>query len=377
MTTLHLIPSSGHQTASILKQNSLAFQEETQSLRRAIQALSMSWQGGGQEQFSAEANALLRKLEAQVDALQILASRLEREVTEWEQTDQRGAALFRGSGRDGLPTTSYMPLYTGGQTENAFLNQTILPVFTALTVIPFLSGLPAWLNSFLERFFVPPTIATPFSKEGETPLAENSEGTTRFGDLLKETAPGAPSAQEADSPSPADGYDVYYDIPPQSQGKLYGSAACLPTSMSMALDYFHAKDPANRAASPSDLIGMLDQGDGTEGRGVTLDKLNDDLGELGYSSTVSAGNMDDLGAALREGPVIINSKVGLVSVPARDITPNGSINHAILVKAINADSVVVNDPWSGKEKVFSRTTFEKIWKGGGNYMTIVRPQATQ
>lgn len=377
MTTLHLLPSSGHQTAATLKQNSLAFQEETQLLRRAIQSLSTSWQGGGQEQFAAEANALLRKLEAQADALQILASRLEREVTEWEQTDQRGATLFRGSSQDGLSATSYIPLYTGGQTENAFLNQTILPVFTALTVIPFLSGLPAWLNSFLERFFAPPTIATPFSKEGEAATVEEAPKTSRLGELLKETAPSAPSAQEADSPSPANGYDIYYDIPPQSQGKLYGSAACLPTSMSMALDYFHTQDPANRAASPNELIGMLDQGDGTEGRGIVLDKLNDDLGELGYSSTVRAGTMDDLGAALRDGPVIINSKVGLVSAPARDITPNGSTNHAILVKAISADAVVVNDPWSGAEKVFSRDTFEKIWKGGGNYMTIVRPQTAQ
>lgn len=378
MTTLHLIPSSGHQTATTLKQNSLAVQDEAQSLRRAIQTLSTSWQGGGQEQFSAQANALLRTLEAQADALQILASRLEREVTEWEQTDQRGAAAFRGVGGDASFFMANVPL-TGGQADNVFFSRaTILPVFTALTVIPFISGLPAWLNSFLERFFPPPTIASPFSKEAETPVAEEPAKTSRLGELLKETAPGAPSAQETDSsPSPADDYDVYYDIPPQAQGKLYGSAACLPTSISMALDYFHTQDSANRAASPTDLIGMLDQGDGTEGRGVSVDKMNDDLAELGYQSDVSSSDMDGLTAALKDGPVIVNSKVGLVSAPARNITPSGSTNHAILVKAISADAVVVNDPWSGTEKVFSRDTFAKIWKGGGNYMTVIRPETIQ
>ena len=98
MTTLHLLPETGHQTASSLKQNSLAMLDETQLLRRAIQSLEMSWQGGGQEQFAAQANALLRKLQTQADTLQLLAERLEREVTEWEQTDQRGAATFGGSG---------------------------------------------------------------------------------------------------------------------------------------------------------------------------------------------------------------------------------------------------------------------------------------
>jgi len=146
--------------------------------------------------------------------------------------------------------------------------------------------------------------------------------------------------------------------------------------MSMALDHFHAQNPANQTASPNDLIGMLDQGDGTLGNGVGLDKLNDDLGELGYNSTVRTGNMDELGNALNDGPVIVNSKVGLVSAPARDILPNGSTNHSILVKAINSDSVVINDPWSGAEKILPRATFEQMWNGGGNYMVIVRPQGS-
>lgn len=119
---------------------------------------------------------------------------------------------------------------------------------------------------------------------------------------------------------------------------------------------------------------MLDPGDGTPGGGITLDKLNDDLAELGYASTVRTGSMEDLEAALREGPIIVNVRIGLVDLPTRDITLTGSYNHSILVKAINAHTVLVNDPWSGVEKTFSRQAFEHIWKAGGYYMIIIRPQ---
>lgn len=373
MTIIHLLPSTGYQTAATLKQNALTMFDEAQSLRRALQSLEMSWQGGGQEQFAAQARTLLRNLETQADALQILASRLEREVTEWEQTDQRGAAAFRGSSsiatfyaRLGLP-------FAGGATDFPFLGQTILPMFTAITTMPFLTGLPAWLNSLLEKFFPPSTIVSPIP-EGTVP--ETPAVTSPFGKLLEEAQPATQSAQAAPPPSPVPEYEVSYNIPPVSQGALYGSAACLPTTMSMALNYYYSQNPANAAASPSDLIGMLDQGDGTIGNGIGLDKMNDDLGELGYTSTVSAGNMDNLESALQSGPVIVNSQVGLTSNP-RDITPNGSTNHAILVKAINADSVVINDPWSGTEKTLPRATFEQMWNGGGNYMIVVQPQAAQ
>ncbi|MFZ5858016.1 MAG: C39 family peptidase [Chloroflexota bacterium] len=371
--TLHLLPSTGHQTAATLKQNALVLFDEAQSLRRALQSLDMSWQGGGQEQFVAQAKALLRNLETQADALQFLAGRLEREVTEWEQTDQRGASSFRGSisqavfyARLGLP-------FTGGTSDIPFLGQTILPMFTAISTIPFLTGLPVWLNSFLDKFFPPPTIVSPIP-EGTVP--ETPAVASPFGKLLEEVPPATPSAQAAPPPSPVPAYEVSYNIPPLSQGALYGSAACLPTTMSMALDYYHSQNSANTTASPSDLIGMLDQGDGTLGNGIGLDKLNDDLGELGYTSTVSAGNMNGLESALQSGPVIVNSQVGLTSNP-RDITLNGSTNHAILVKAINAESVVINDPWSGTEKTLPRADFEKIWNSGGNYMVIVQPQAVQ
>jgi len=388
MTTLHLLPSTGHQTASTLKQNALVLFDEAQSLRRALQSLETSWQGGGQVEFAAQANALLRQLQTQADALQILADRLEREITEWEQTDQRGAAAFRGSSGGAAFFLGYLPP-AGGLGNGTFLNRPILPVFTALSVMPFLSGLPAWLNSLLDRFFPPPTIISPIVEEPvvqpgalkrlideKLPPAQPPQATPPALSQGDASRSGVEGSAQVTPPSPASGYDAYYDIPPKAQGTLYGSAACLPTSMSMVLDYYHSKNSANAAASPSDLVGMLDQGDGTSGSGIGLDKLNDDLGELGYNSAVRAGNMDELGQALKDGPVIVNSQVGLVSVPARDITPNGPSNHSILVKGISAESVVVNDPWSGTEKVLPRATFEQMWKGGGNYMIVVKPQGS-
>jgi len=70
MTTLHLLPETGRQTASTLKQNSIAMPDEIQSLRHTVQSLKMSWQGGGQGEFAAQANSLLSKLQNQVDTLQ-------------------------------------------------------------------------------------------------------------------------------------------------------------------------------------------------------------------------------------------------------------------------------------------------------------------
>lgn len=379
MTTLHLQTETGYQTASALKQYAAQSLEEAQALQRAIQNLSSAWQGGGEVEFSHEAATLANRIQEHIFELQTLAERLQREVREWEEVDRRGASSLRGMGSS-LTYQSYAVPAAGGLGGIPFYNQTILPLFTAVTVSPLVLGMSAWVNGFLDKFFPRSSIVSP--------LPDNSAPTSGFGKLLQESpqatlsaqvappAVSSPSAPTVPTPLPSDGYDIYYDIPPKSQGVLYGSAACLPTSASMVLDHYHSQNPANQTASPNDLIGMLDQGDGTFGSGITLDKMNDDLSELGYQSAVSSSDMQGLTNALQDGPVIVNSKVGLVSSPARDILPNGSTNHAIVVKAVNSDSVVVNDPWSGAEKSFPRDTFEKMWAGGGNYMIVVRPDGS-
>jgi uncharacterized protein YukE len=379
MTTLHLQTEAGYETASALKQNTAKALEEAQALQQAIRILTSAWQGGGQVEFSHEATVLANRIQEHIFELQSLAERLQREVQEWEEVDKRGASSLRGTSSFSLQQAYAVP-YTGGLGFMPSYNRAILPIFTAVSVAPLMQGMSAWVNGLLDRFFPKPGIVSP--------LPETPSEPSGFGKLLQESPQASPSAQAAPPPSssaqsepvplplPSEGYDIYHDLPPKSQGALYGSAACLPTSMSMVLDHYHSQDAANASASPNDLIGMLDQGDGTFGRGITLDRMNDDLAELGYESKVSSSDMDGLSNALQDGPVIVNSKVGLVSSPARDITPNGSTNHAIVVKAISADSVVVNDPWSGAEKTFPRDTFEKIWSGGGNYMIVVRPDGS-
>lgn len=380
MTTIHLQTETGNETASALRQYAAQALEEAQTLQRAVENLQSCWQGGGQVEFSHEATTLANRLQDHILELQTLADRLLREVQEWEDADKRGASSMRGIGSSFI-NQSYAVPYTGGLGDTAFYNHYFMPLFTAVSVAPLLQGLSGWVIGFLDKFFPNPAIVSP--------LPDTPESISGFGKLLQETPQATPStqvappssttpSQPAASPIPlANAYDVYHNIPPKSQGSLYGSAACLPTSMSMVLDHYHSQDATNLTASPNDLIGMLDQGDGTFGRGITLDRMNDDLAELGYHSAVSSSDMDGLTNALNDGPVIVNSKVSLVSSPARDITPNGSTNHAIVVKAINSDSVVVNDPWSGAEKTFPRDTFEKIWSGGGNYMIVVRPDGTQ
>jgi uncharacterized protein YvpB len=247
------------------------------------------------------------------------------------------------------------------------------------------------LAGFMSLFFVKtqPEILTPFPEAGT--FDQHSEATqsskpnsqkTGFGILMEEYEQKRQASENEnsnkpvpieESESPTTQYDTYYDVPIKSQGTAYGSAACLPTSISMVMDYYKTQNANNNTASPDDLIKMLDKGDGTYGNGIGLDKMNDDLSEMGYESTIKSGNMDDLAEKLKEGPVIVNAGVKLVSNPARDITQAGSTNHSILVKAINNDSVVVNDPWSGSEKSFSRELFEKMWSNGQNYMVIVRP----
>lgn len=377
MTTLHLQTETGYETASALKQNAAKALEEAQALQQAIRNLTSAWQGSGQVEFTHEANVLANRIQEQIFELQSLADRLQREVQEWEEVDRHGASSLRGSGAFSIQQAYAAPL-TGGMGDSAFYNRYFLPLFTAVSVAPLVQGMSAWVNGFLDKFFPMPVIVSP--------LPDHPSLVSGFGKLLQETPQATPSAQSAPPaatpsqpvplPSSSNGYDIYYDIPPKSQGALYGSAACLPTSMSMVLDHYHSQDPANTNVSPNDLIGMLDQGDGTFGRGITLDRMNDDLAELGYESKVSSSDMDGLSNALQDGPVIVNSKVGLVSSPVRDITPNGSTNHAIVVKAINADSVMVNDPWSGAEKIFPRETFEKMWAGSGNYIIVVRPDGS-
>lgn len=394
MTTLHIIPENARSTARLLTQQAGQAQAELDSLRSRLNQLQSAWQGGASDQFHAESGQLMRQLEAQIDQLAVLTTRLQREVDEWELVDQRGAAAFRSNGSGLWGGT--LPSAAGG----VLLPALAVPVW----VSSWLDGLPDWLRNWVNRFFPPVNVPDPLgdssgkTKLGElleqdpvtpppAPPADSQPQKSGFGDLLEPDAvspatnevplPAAPVPETAAAPvdTPPPVYDSYHAVPVKSQGALYGSAACAPTSVSMVLDYFHAQDAARATASPEALIKMLDTGDGTPGSGVSLHLMNDDLAELGYNNVtvgVNAG-METLETHLKDGPVIVTAGVKLIGGENRDIQQAGGTIHAMVVKGMNADSVVLNDPWSGAEKVFSRATFEAMWSRGQQGFYAIRP----
>jgi hypothetical protein len=132
------------------------------------------------------------------------------------------------------------------------------------------------LAGFMSLFFVKtqPEILTPFPEAGT--FDQHSEATqsskpnsqkTGFGILMEEYEQKRQASENEnsnkpvpieESESPTTQYDTYYDVPIKSQGTAYGSAACLPTSISMVMDYYKTQNANNNTASPDDLIKMLD-----------------------------------------------------------------------------------------------------------------------
>lgn len=367
MTTIHLHPENTRAIARLLAQNAILAQTEAQTLRNRIQQLAYAWQGGVADDFQAEAQELARRLEFQASMLEALAQRFSREIIEWESVDQSGANVFRAD-TPGIWGGS-LPTATGG-----WIPSIALPI----AVSSWVDDLPPWLKNWLDKLFPP--------SQGQDDTQEVT-GKTRLGELLEKspieqqdihatpTQEDIAASQLATSQAANSAYKAYYDVPVKSQGSLYGAAACAPTSISMVLDYFHNQDSSHATASPEALIKMLDLGDGTEGKGIFLHLMNDDLGELGYHDiTVKAeASLEELTSHLNDGPVIITAGVKLIGGQNRDIQQAGNTVHAMVLKALNADSVVLNDPWSGIEKTFSREIFDQMWKNGQNGIYVIRP----
>ena len=206
--------------------------------------------------------------------------------------------------------------------------------------------------------------------------------TSRLGELL-EQAEHTPAPVESGFGELLKDQRLVHDVPAKSQGSLFGSAACSFTTVSMVLDYYHAQDEKHPTASPQELIDMRDAGDGTSGKGVALTKLTDELNDLGYEHiTVKANaSLQDLKDQVSDVPVIVTMGVGIVGpgtiksdVP-RAITGPGNTIHAMVVKGFSPDgkSVVVNDPWTGKELEYPVEQFEDMWARGGRGLYVIRP----
>ncbi len=88
MTIIHMETERVRQTARQLDQWAATMLLHSHTLRSSAGRLSVAWQGGRRsERFHQEYQALVRKLEQQIQELHTLALRVLREVEEWENKD--------------------------------------------------------------------------------------------------------------------------------------------------------------------------------------------------------------------------------------------------------------------------------------------------
>jgi len=168
---------------------------------------------------------------------------------------------------------------------------------------------------------------------------------------------------------------LIHSVPILAQDELYGNAACSPVSACMLLEYYHQLNPLNRTVTPQQLIAMLDPGDGTPGKGMSLSNVTDELLSLGYQhiSEKIHATLDGLKTELIKRPLIVTVGVTFSSQGPRQIQGPGNTIHAMVAKGFSPDVIIVNDPWAGKELLFPQATFEIMWKLGQNGMYMIRP----
>lgn len=185
-----------------------------------------------------------------------------------------------------------------------------------------------------------------YSKPGK--LVEEQSG---FGELLQKEYP----------PSPSDTY-VDHNVPYHSQKDLMFDPqtptdwGCVPTSTGMILDYWHNRDPNNKTLTTQELLDLnIEDRDFTQGQGMGLDEIADELSDLGYSSNVSANsNKDALVAAVKEGPVIAQINLNMRA---------GGTDHAVVVTGFSKDgnNVLINDPWNNRNHSYTWDQFSTSW----------------
>ena len=174
------------------------------------------------------------------------------------------------------------------------------------------------------------------------------------------------------------------DVPLQNQqGLKYGTQktayGCVPTATGMILDYWHAKDPANKTASAQELLD-INAGQGVFGpTGMSVPNILDEVSKLGYgvADVRADSDLDALKEAVSKGPVLAIVKLGMKT---------SGTTHAVVVTGISPDGkeVRVNDPWTGQAHTYSWEEFSKSWgadfgkdKKGNDYpknnFVVIRP----
>jgi len=421
---LHMDTDLVRSVSQQLSQASEAARAQLQSLNGNVQ--SLNWQGPGRDMFVTDFERTNQALYAALENANALSQRLQREADEWE-TVAADSGASTGSGAlfafplapskwPILPIMPYRPDIDGSSPSWPTLP--IMPyrpgidgsswvLLGGLTSVPVAGGgfamlsdpnigitkpkgmfdIPDWAIKLLCWFArcsgqesSKPSQTAADSTIGRSSTVSASD--TTFGDLLtrSDTQNATPSASVAPSQpiQLPNTYTNYQDTPVKAQGILGGNAGCTPTSVSMVLDYFHAKNPTLPARSPDELFQSLDKGDFTYGKGMSPSNITDELNDLGYKNVHAqvGASLDDLKSQLSGGPVIVTGGVQLTTQNgARAIIGSGNTTHAMVVTGVSDDNafVLVNDPWSGKQLEFPMETFQKMWDKGSKGLYAIRP----
>ncbi len=436
MSVIHLESETAEQCASLTVNKSQDALNIASTLQQSIGRLDVSWQGGDSRNIYNRYMATQRELAARLQELSSLGLAMQREIQQWIDTDNQGANNRQSNpSRHPLPYLDFLLPIVGGTGMIVWfphwildwyrllpdwlrhfidpndlipINDPIPPIERLEPVTPpiriddpidppiriddpvFEPGIidpnhsPVGFNpepigpndppvdpGILEPIRPTPVTDTPPSQPGEnTPPQDNSGG----GTVPANPPPQTPVSQ----PNPPT-----YSVPAKGQGSEYGNAGCSPTSVSMVLDYYHDQNSSNNTASTADLIKMLDPGDGTPGKGISLSNMTDELADLGYHNVTQGinANIDQLKEQLAGGPVIVTTGVS-ISGPGsirggdiRSISGPGNTIHAMVVTGLSADGsqVMVNDPWSGQPITLSTETFSNMWGRGANGYYSIRP----
>lgn len=363
MTTLHMETENVRATARGMAQSGEQIALSIQALTRSVQALRSTWEGGDSEEFGIEAQNLVRQLDEQANLFIALAGRVDREVSEWEETDQRGAGDWQGV------------VSSGGGPFGASAG--VLGLSTGATIASLIAGLPAWLKSFLDRFF-PPTV--PPRVEQTTKPASTKDGFAEIIEKAKKEDEAKKQAEaecknEAEAPKPK--YINNYPARPDDGTYLVGQEtgdSCALASTKMALQRaagIDAKESDLRTASHK-LPNGYENGNYT---GTYIDSC-DDLVNNQYGDKVVATykdygtqKIDNLEHAANDGEGIV------VSVRMSEWM-GGPKNHFVTVVGVETvcgkQVVLINDPWpknAGKRLAVPVDDFNRAWFGDAMYVS--------
>jgi uncharacterized protein YukE len=367
MPVIHLQKDSVQSSAQRLRQSSSLLGELVGELLSSSRRLDSAWQGGDKDVFSSEMASLLRNLDARQEELAALVSRLEREIIEWEETDQRGAAGWRGPSSGGLEIPG-----------------SALGLAASISAVSLLPGLPAWLSAFLQRFFPQSPVVSPVVDNNPVTRPDASAPIpaprNKFGDLLEKAekerkAEEEKKRQEAPRPAHINDYPAREDDGTFLSGQDKNDS-CSIASTRMALQRatgVDAKESDLRSAS-SKLEGGY-SGDKKGGWGTTPTSL-DDLVNNQYGNVASATyNLPDT-QKISDLETAANSGQGIV-VSVRNSEWFGSANsHSVTVVGVKTENgqqvVLVNDPWppgTGKRISVPVDVFEKAWWHDAMYVS--------